>query len=80
MEDAKKEVQAMKRHAKRQSGLMDSRASNDSADQVTTYYFGIKCSLCHEFNMKIPMLHLYFFISLVIFRLALNPNYCQKDF
>lgn len=60
-EDAKKEVQAMKRHAKRRSGLMDSRASNDSTDQVTTYYFVIKCSLkvCHDFNLKISMLHLH---------------------
>ena len=52
-EDAKKEAQAMKRHAKRQSGLMDSRASNDSTDQVTAYYFVIKCSqkICHDFNL-----------------------------
>ena len=66
-EDAKKDVQAMKRHAKRQSGLMDSKASNDSTDQVTTYYFGINCrniiiagiNTYYYFNMFISMLHLH---------------------
>ena len=40
-EDAKEGAQAMKRHAKRLSGQMDSRPSHDSTGQVTTHIFTI---------------------------------------
>lgn len=42
-EDAKKGAQAMKRHAKRLSGQMDSRPSHDSTGQVITQIFIITC-------------------------------------
>ena len=38
-EDAKKGVQAMRRHAKRRSGNMDSRPSHDSTNQVNINVF-----------------------------------------
>ena len=42
-EDANKGVQAMTRHARRQSGHMDSRPSHDSTGQVNTSILIIKC-------------------------------------
>jgi hypothetical protein len=47
-DDAKKGAQAMKRHAKRLSGQMDSRPSHDSAGQVITHIFIITCFVERE--------------------------------